>query len=257
MTKEKIHQAFQNLFGGANGNNAAMPTPQFHDRNAYQIKAKPAIFDTPGNLLNNKPTAWSRSVFSPIPCKPQSECSILGVRGDRNTPYTPFSRQQEQAAPRAAHGPSQRRAESRRQGNTNMNQLVVDDEITPGQFLRLAQPVGNHTSLSRATPKNPTKTFTPFPYPYAAPGYPTIPTAVQSPFARRQTPKQFRMQAGAGQTASPPRHTTIINLYNQPISCSNFYQSGQGNNSCAGGQSAESNGSISQTVSPAPCKATI
>jgi hypothetical protein len=95
---DKIHQAFQNLFGGSFGanNNASanlMQTPQFND-NKHQIKAKPIynILDTPGNLFNNKPNANARSVFSPIPCKPQSECSILGVRGDRNTPYTPFNR---------------------------------------------------------------------------------------------------------------------------------------------------------------------
>jgi hypothetical protein len=125
------------LFGGSNGNNPAMPTPQF-DNNRYQIKAKPIVFDTPGNLLNNKPTAFSRSVFSPIPCKPQSECSILGVRGDRNTPYTPFSNQEQATPSFMINGNVQKRGESKKPVNTN-----ADDEYTPAQFLRTAQPIGN------------------------------------------------------------------------------------------------------------------
>lgn len=133
-----------------------MPTPQF-DNNRYQIKAKPIVFDTPGNLLNNKPTAFSRSVFSPIPCKPQSECSILGVRGDRNTPYTPFSRHQELITPRVSHGNVQRRGESKKPINAN-----ADDEITPAQFLRTAQPV-YQSNLSRATPKDQQKVFSAIP----------------------------------------------------------------------------------------------
>lgn len=147
--QDKISQAFQNLFGGASfrGNNAAstpghhMQTPQFND-NKHQIKAKPIynIVDTPGHFLNNKPSANARSVFSPIPCKPQSECSILGVRGDRNTPYTPFSRQQEQCTPAFVSQPSphvgagQRKGENVKQSNNGQKQ----DEITPGQFLRTA-----------------------------------------------------------------------------------------------------------------------
>jgi hypothetical protein len=59
-TQDKIHQAFANLFGnisGGNNNGSAMPTPQFSNDNKHQIKAKPIynVFDTPGNLINNKP----------------------------------------------------------------------------------------------------------------------------------------------------------------------------------------------------------
>lgn len=92
-----------------------MPTPQF-DNNRYQIKAKPIIYDTPGNLLSNKPTAFSRSVFSPIPCKPQSEySSILGNRGDRNAPYSPFSRQNDNITPSFTQVFNHRRGETRKQ----------------------------------------------------------------------------------------------------------------------------------------------
>ena len=40
--------------------------------------------------------AWKKvsSVFSPIPDKPQSQASFFGVRGDMNTPYSPFNRQE-------------------------------------------------------------------------------------------------------------------------------------------------------------------
>lgn len=131
FNRDKINQAFQNLFGGSFGSNTnAMQTPQFNNDNKHQIKAKPiySAFDTPGNYLNNKP-ANARSVFSPIPCIPQSEANILGVRGDRNTPYTPFSRQQEQFTPKVLQvaGAGQRKVEGKKQ-------------ITPGQFLNIAQP---------------------------------------------------------------------------------------------------------------------
>jgi len=61
-TQDKIHQAFANLFGnissGNNNQQNAMQTPQFSNDNKHQIKAKPiynTMFDTPGNLINNKP----------------------------------------------------------------------------------------------------------------------------------------------------------------------------------------------------------
>lgn len=215
-TSDKINQAFQNLFGGALGGNVAMPTPQFNDNNKHQIKAKPiySVFDTPGNLLNNKPSANARSVFSPIPCKPQSECSILGVRGDKNTPYTPFTRQQELGTPRVpsnlAGAMGQKRGDIKKQIGSQ-----AEDAITPAQFLSTAQPVGNQinmNSLSRATPRNPTHVYNLYSGQNSGIG-----AAIQSPFIRRQTPKQFRMQAQpafGGNTASPPRQTTIINLYN-------------------------------------------
>lgn len=181
-----------------------MQTPQFND-NKHQIKAKPIynVFDTPGNLLNNKPNANARSVFSPIPCKPQSECSILGVRGDRNTPYTPFNRQYEQCTPKISQvvGAGQRKGENKKQGNNGQ-----EPEITPGQFLRTAQPVSqqnNTNSLSRATPKHPANVYNLYSGPNPAAGAET-----HSPFVRRQTPKQFRMPAQSalgGYTASPPR----------------------------------------------------
>jgi hypothetical protein len=88
FTNDKINQAFQNLFGSS-GPPSFMQTPSFND-NRHQIKAKPLYpngeQDSPGRSKKK-----ISSVFSPIPCKPQSQCSIFGVRGDNNTPYTPFA----------------------------------------------------------------------------------------------------------------------------------------------------------------------
>jgi len=67
-----------------------MQTPCFND-NRHQIKAKP-IYNSSEDT-NGRHHLKVPSVFSPIPCKPQSQTSIFGVRGDPNTPYTPFNRQ--------------------------------------------------------------------------------------------------------------------------------------------------------------------
>ena len=66
-----------------------MQTPSFND-NKHQIRAKP-IYEHEETSPYKKQKNFT-SVFSPIPCKPQSQCSIFGVRGDPNTPYTPFNR---------------------------------------------------------------------------------------------------------------------------------------------------------------------
>jgi len=58
------------------------------------------------------------------------------VRGDRNTPYTPFSRHQD-VTPQFSYGHVQKRTESKKPVNIN-----GDDEMTPVQFLRTAQQVG-------------------------------------------------------------------------------------------------------------------
>jgi hypothetical protein len=116
-------------------------------------------------------------------------------------------------------GGGQRKAENVKQGNNGQKQ-----EITPGQFLRTAQPVNqpnNNDSLFKSTPKNPANVYNLYQGPNPAAGCDT-----QSPFVTKQTPKQFRMPAQSavvGQTASPPKHQTIINFYTQPVNCSNFY----------------------------------
>lgn len=64
-----------------------MQTPSFLN-NTHSIKAKP--------LFEKKLS----SVFSPLPpCKPQSQTSIFGVRGDNNNPYTPFNKQEKAISP--------------------------------------------------------------------------------------------------------------------------------------------------------------
>lgn len=87
FSADKINQAFQNLFGSGFGEgNAQMQTPSFLNNN-QNIKAKPLYEST--SAVSKKIS----SVFSPVPCKPQSQTSIFGVRGDHNTPYTPFNKQ--------------------------------------------------------------------------------------------------------------------------------------------------------------------
>lgn len=51
------------------------------------MNAQRSMFDN-----QNQEQRKVSSVFSPIPCKPQSQTSIFGVRGDNNTPYTPFNK---------------------------------------------------------------------------------------------------------------------------------------------------------------------
>jgi len=115
---------------------------------------------------------------------PQSECSILGVRGDRNTPYTPFSRQQLNFTPKVTPQGA---------GAKNFKQKGDQKEkLTPGQFLTTAKPVGQlgqKSMLSRATPKNPTNVYNL----YQGPNPNTQLGGIQSPFVPRQTPKQFRI----------------------------------------------------------------
>ena len=92
FTTDRINAAFQNLFGGSDnlvgfgGEKVGVTaTPSFLDRK--QIKAKDFIETTDASAKQKL-----SSVFSPIPCMPQSATSILGVRGDHNTPYTPFNK---------------------------------------------------------------------------------------------------------------------------------------------------------------------
>jgi hypothetical protein len=109
-------------------------------------------------------------------------------------------------------------------------------KITPGQFLRTAQPVAanGEGGLVAASPKTGTNVYNLF----GGNGMGTSLLRRQTP---RETPTQFRMPAqpfngGTGfngfTTASPhAKHQTVINLFTQPVSCSNFYQSCGDNNS--------------------------
>jgi len=74
-----------------NTSNAA--TPSFYNDSKHQIKAQPIGKDKTQDKKQSYYKDKISSVFSPIPCKPQSQCGIFGVRGDNNTPYTPFNRQ--------------------------------------------------------------------------------------------------------------------------------------------------------------------
>lgn len=103
-----IASAFYNLFKGPSNENVMggiMQTPSFfdsqHPRRAAPLNAnKQGQNNQPGETpsgAKDQASAKNRrkeisSVFSPIPCKPQSVCSIFGVRGDNNTPYSPFDR---------------------------------------------------------------------------------------------------------------------------------------------------------------------
>lgn len=59
------------------------------------------------------------------------------------------------------------------------------EEITPGQFLKTAQPVGPKSMLSRATPKNPTNVYNL----YQGPNPNALLGGIHSPFVPKQTPK--------------------------------------------------------------------
>ena len=69
-----VNNAFQNLFGGPTNENKSsiMQTPSFFD-NRHQIKAKP-LKGTQRTMFEQQPNQEKKisSVFSPIPCKPQS-----------------------------------------------------------------------------------------------------------------------------------------------------------------------------------------
>jgi hypothetical protein len=66
FSADKINQAFQNLFGNGFGESSTkMQTPSFLNNN-QNIKAKPLYENT--NIASKKIS----SVFSPLPCKPQS-----------------------------------------------------------------------------------------------------------------------------------------------------------------------------------------
>merc|ERR1711935_150813 len=114
------------------------------------------------------------SVFSPIPCKPQSVCSIFGVRGDNHTPYSPFNRgAQERPTPKKSPINTEkilRQVAQATQGQGPSLQIFhqgsrmsgMGTRITPGQLLITAQPQdqaqrGEDKSKlnSRGSPKNP------------------------------------------------------------------------------------------------------
>ena len=69
-----------------------------------------------------------------------------------------------------------------------------------------------------------------------------------------QTPTQPRTQAVA---ARSPRQQpqTVINLFTQPVSCSNFYSCSD--SQCQRNPGKASNGSFSMTTSPVPNKLSI
>lgn len=149
-----------------------MQTPCFND-NRHQIKAKPVYNsseDTNGRLNMKIP-----SVFSPIPCKPQSQCSIFGVRGDPNTPYTPFNRQDVFNKP--SPGNTGKAFKENAQPLSIFQQTSKGNKITPGQFLRVAKPLPGDGMVS-ASPKNPSSLYSLFG------GNP-----MNTSLLRRQTPK--------------------------------------------------------------------
>ena len=82
FSPDKVQNAFQNLFGGT------VMTPSFFDAK-NTIKAQP--INKQKTIFDGVPEKIS-SVFSPVPCQPQSETSIFGVRGDQNKPYSPFNK---------------------------------------------------------------------------------------------------------------------------------------------------------------------
>ena len=82
FSPDKVQSAFQNLFGGT------VMTPSFFD-SKNTIKAQP--INKQKTIFDGVPERIS-SVFSPVPCQPQSETSLFGVRGDQNKPYSPFNK---------------------------------------------------------------------------------------------------------------------------------------------------------------------
>lgn len=116
------------------------------------------------------------SVFSPIPCKPQSQCSIFGVRGDPNTPYTPFNRQDVFNKPSPGTGKAHKE-NAQPLGIFTQNSKASNAKITPGQFLRVAKPLPGEVMVS-ASPKNPSNIYSLFGG-----------NAMNTSLLRRQTPK--------------------------------------------------------------------
>ena len=126
-----------------------MQTPSFYD-NRHQIKAKP-ITQNHGQEATQSKNKVS-SMFSPIPCKPQSECSIFGVRGDHNTPYTPFGRQDVFNPKLSPMCPPQSASVLKPHAQNSKNS--TKQRITPGQFLRQATPLQGGASLASDTPRH-------------------------------------------------------------------------------------------------------
>lgn len=78
FSSDAINQAFQNLFGAMNS--SPQKTPAFFNQD-HQIKAQPLGMSDKFRSLEHRKTLNKdklSSVFSPIPCKPQSQCSIFG-----------------------------------------------------------------------------------------------------------------------------------------------------------------------------------
>jgi hypothetical protein len=101
-------------------------TPSFFDTK-NTIKAQPINRKNNKSIFDDVPANVS-SVFSPIPCQPQSETSIFGVRGDNNKPYSPFNKN-DMFTPKIS--PQTKVFKS----PGAVNKLSKKQKITPGQFL--------------------------------------------------------------------------------------------------------------------------
>lgn len=123
-----------------------MQTPSFVDNRA---RPQPKCQETPQTSKYDSKKNIS-SVFSPIPCKPQSICSIFGVRGDNHTPYTPFNRNQ--LTPKKSPINTDKilrqvalATQGQQQASSNLQifhqgSRMSNNKITPGQLLITAQP---------------------------------------------------------------------------------------------------------------------
>ena len=265
VTKE-VHDAFLNLFKGPTNDNVIggiMQTPSFFD-NKHRIRAEP---------LNNKPSGETPNVqrdaassrirdpfvFSPIPNMPQSTCSIFGVRGENN-PHSPFNNRgsNEKYTPKkspittekilrqVAHAQN---GQNQREGlglfNQGSKMSGIGQRITPGQLLLNAQPQDYGTRgedyskiQSRGSPKN-----------GGSSTYKLYQGKINTGFlqkfpAQPQNTKAQHVDNGSnhnflkGITTTSPvpsKQHNVINIFTQQVSCSNFYQScnGDSESKCA------------------------
>ena len=165
---DNVADAFLNLFKPSNDNvmGGIMQTPSFFDAK-HRFRAEPLNANKPGqssqhletpNVQKDQASSKHRisSVFSPIPCQPQSTCSIFGVRGENNAPHSPFNRgAQDRPTPKKSPINTEkilRQVAQANQGQGPSLQIFhqgskmsgMGQRITPGQLLLNAQPQNYH-----------------------------------------------------------------------------------------------------------------
>lgn len=254
-----VADAFLNLFKPSNDNvmGGIMQTPSFFDAK-HRFRAEPLNASKQLGQSNQhlgtpsvqKDQASSKhrisSVFSPIPCQPQSTCSIFGVRGENNVPHSPFNRgAQERPTPKKSPINTEkilRQVAQATQGQSlqifqqGSKMSSIGQRITPGQLLITAQPQeqaqrgDDRTKLqSRGSPKNPAASST----------YKLFQGKVNTGFLKKfpAKPQETKVQPDNGSnflkgltatSPNPGKQQNVINIFTQQVSCSNFYPSCNG-----------------------------